>query len=136
MKIKIIHVSKRFSLPLWAVLIILFWLCLGCLVILLSAHLSHPVELCLFKRLTGLPCPTCGFTRGAFSILGGHIIQAWLYNPFLYSVLALFFAATSVRLLFAQTVRIHLTPMERAATWVLAIMLFCANWVYVIFYVG
>jgi hypothetical protein len=86
--------------------------------------------------LTGVACPTCGFTRGALSLLGGHPVQAWLYNPLLYSVLILFFVITIVRIISARSLRINLTNKERSTAWVLAVVMFFVNWVYVIFFVG
>jgi hypothetical protein len=118
------------------VLLILVWLGFGAGVIWLSKYLDRPIQLCLIKRLTGVACPTCGFTRGALSLLYGQVGQAWLYNPLLYSVFAVFFAATAVRIIFARSVRISLTSTERFVAWILGITLFFANWVYVIFYVG
>jgi hypothetical protein len=38
--------------------------------------------LCLFKRVTGIPCPSCGSTRSVLSILEGDFIGALLWNPF------------------------------------------------------
>ncbi|MHC4206792.1 MAG: DUF2752 domain-containing protein, partial [Planctomycetota bacterium] len=99
MRIEMIHVSRRPEWPLWAVLIVLAWSAFGLVLVWLSAHFHRPVQLCLVKHLTGISCPTCGFTRGALSLLGGHISQAWLYNPLLYSVLTLFFAAAAVRII-------------------------------------
>ena len=136
MKVEVVQVCRRPSWPLWAVLIVLIWTGLGAGALLLSAHLDRPVALCLVKRWTGVACPTCGFTRGALSLLHGHIGQAWLYNPLLYSALALFFAATAVRIISARSLRINLSSIERSAAWILAGVLFFANWVYVIFYVG
>ncbi|MHC4439928.1 MAG: DUF2752 domain-containing protein [Planctomycetota bacterium] len=130
-----IHVSRRPEWPLWAVLIVLAWSAFGLVLVWLSAHFHRPVQLCLVKHLTGISCPTCGFTRGALSLLGGHISQAWLYNPLLYSVLTLFFAAAAVRIISARSLRINLTGKERSAAWILAGVLFFANWAYVIFYV-
>lgn len=37
---------------------------------------------CLFKRLTGLSCPGCGFQRALHASLHGHLLQAWRYNMF------------------------------------------------------
>jgi len=136
MKIEMIHVSRRPPWPLWAVLIVLVWSALGSALVWLSAYFHRPVQLCLVKRLTGVPCPTCGFTRGALSLLGGHIAQAWLYNPLLYTVLALFSAVIAVRIIWGRSVSISLTSKERKAAWLVAGMLFFANWAYVIFYVG
>ena len=35
---------------------------------------------CVFKSITGLPCPGCGLTRGFRSLFSGHIIDAFNYN--------------------------------------------------------
>ena len=136
MRIELIHVSRRPGWPYWAVLIVLAWCGLGMGAMSLAAHLDQKVQLCLLKRLTGFPCPTCGFTRGAVSLLHGHVLQAWLYNPLLYSVLALFFAAVGVRVILGRAVRVSLSLTERRAAWILAMALFFANWAYVILYVG
>jgi hypothetical protein len=136
MKIEMVKVSRRPPWPLWAVLVVLVWSALGLVLVWLSAHFHRPVQLCLVKHLTGVACPTCGFTRGALSLLGGHVAQAWLYNPLLYSVLALFFAATTVRIVSARSLRINLTCKERSAAWILGGVLFLLNWAYVIFFVG
>jgi len=136
MKIEMVNVSRRPPWPLWAVLIVLVWATFGLSLVWLSAHFHRPVQLCLVKQLIGVACPTCGFTRGALSLLHGHISQAWLYNPLLYSLLALFFAATAVRIISARSLRINLTGTERSAAWILVGALFFANWGYVIFFVG
>lgn len=136
MKIEIVHVSRRPRWPLWAVLIVLVWSACGAALVWLSAYFHRPVQLCLIKRLTGVACPTCGFTRGALSLLHGQVAQAWFYNPLLYSALALFFAVVAIRIISARSVRINLTGTERSATWILAGALFFANWAYVILFVG
>jgi len=136
MKIEVVQVCRRPPWPLWAVSIVLVWMVFGAAAVLLIAHLDRPVELCLIKRYTGIPCPTCGFTRGVLSVLQGNVVRAWLYNPLLFSVLGLFFAATAVRVILARSVRVYLTSTERRIAWILAFALLFVNWVYVIFYVG
>ena len=136
MQSDVVQVCRRPQWPVWAVLIVLVWMGLGVAAVLLSAHLNRPVELCLIKRFTGLPCPTCGFTRGVLSLLSGRPGPAWLYNPLLFLVLALFIAVTGIRILFARSLRIRLTRTERAVAWLIAAVLLAANWAYVIFYVG
>jgi len=37
---------------------------------------------CLIKRVTGIPCPSCGSTRSVLSVLNGDIVAALLWNPF------------------------------------------------------
>jgi hypothetical protein len=43
---------------------------------------SFEPGVCLFKRITGIPCPSCGSTRSVLSILKGDFIGALLWNPF------------------------------------------------------
>ncbi len=43
--------------------------------------LGHPLGgACLFRRLTGLPCPTCGMTRSIVLTLDGHLGTALRLN--------------------------------------------------------
>jgi hypothetical protein len=69
-------------------------------------------------------------------LLGGHVVQAWLYNPLVYSALVLFFAASAVRAISARRLHVSLTSRERSVAWILAGVLFFANWLYVILFVG
>ena len=116
--------------------LVFVWLAEGSMAVWLDTHVDRPLQLCLFKRLTHIPCPTCGFTRSVLWLLCGQFSQAWLCNPLLCSVLGLFVGAAAVRLLLGQTVRVRLTRGERAIAWVLAVALFSLNWAYVIFCVG
>ena len=43
------------------------------------AHL--PFTPCIFRNLTGLPCPGCGMTRGFVAMGHGRIGDAWRANP-------------------------------------------------------
>ena len=56
------------------------------------------MALCLFKEITGMPCPGCGSIRAGQCLLNGDIGQALWYNPvavLLYVVFAfiLFYSA-------------------------------------------
>lgn len=53
----------------------------------LSCAFPEPVEalkgfdfICMFKRLTHLPCPSCGFTRGFLMMSRGDWLAATQYN--------------------------------------------------------
>ncbi len=37
---------------------------------------------CLFKRITHIPCPSCGSTRSVLSLLKGDLTGALFLNPF------------------------------------------------------
>jgi hypothetical protein len=120
----------------WSTLLSGLWLTLGGVILLLGTFGTRPVPLCLFKRLTGCPCPTCGFTRGVLSLLQGHPLQGWLYNPLLFSFLGTFGAALGIRVLFGRTLHVRWTRRERIALCLAALLLVLANWLYVIRYVG
>jgi hypothetical protein len=40
-----------------------------------------PFDVCVFHRLTGLPCPTCGMTRAVCHALHGHWAQSVAWHP-------------------------------------------------------
>ncbi|HAQ18251.1 MAG TPA: DUF2752 domain-containing protein [Prolixibacteraceae bacterium] len=46
-----------------------------------NVTLSLEPGVCMFKRVTGVPCPSCGSTRSVLSILNGDIFGAILWNP-------------------------------------------------------
>lgn len=65
-------------------------LLLGAAVALALLHAAHrPALPCLFRALTGLPCPLCGSTTAAVQIGSGHPGAAIAASP-----LAVFGAAT------------------------------------------
>lgn len=45
-----------------------------------SSQITSP-GLCIFKSVTGIPCPSCGSTRSVLSIIDGNFHQAMLHNP-------------------------------------------------------
>jgi hypothetical protein len=66
--------------------------CLGGYIWLISRVLygaSHSVVGCLFHKVTGVPCPSCGSTRSVLFLLKGDFIQALHANPFGYILLLL-----------------------------------------------
>jgi len=36
---------------------------------------------CAFQKMFGIPCPTCGLTRGVLLSLHGQFAEAWVLNP-------------------------------------------------------
>ncbi|MCD4700203.1 MAG: DUF2752 domain-containing protein, partial [Phycisphaerae bacterium] len=92
MRFKIVHVSRRPPWPWWAGAVVATWLVLGGVVTYVSGCMGLKVVLCFFKRLTGIPCPTCGFSRGLLCILRGDIAGALWHNPLVFSILAVFLA--------------------------------------------
>ena len=50
-------------------------------------------NICLFKKATGFPCPSCGTTRSVVYIINGEYESAFQYNPLGYIVLFIMVAA-------------------------------------------
>ena len=40
------------------------------------------IGVCLFKKATGIACPSCGSTRSVREVINGDIAGAFLFNPF------------------------------------------------------
>ncbi len=96
-----------------------------------------PYTLCLFLRLTGYPCPSCGFTRAFVAMAHGQ----WPAVMHLCPLAALFYAATA--LVFAVNAAallcgVRLTPGSllqwRLRAWVGFFcffgLLILSNWLY------
>ena len=88
---------------------------------------------CVFKGLTGIPCPTCGVTRTAFHLLQGNLQAAW-NTSFLFTTgyaLGIAYAAYCGLALLLKKKRIRIEFRNRQefliAVSVLGI-LFVANW--------
>ena len=48
------------------------------------------VPVCLFRAMSGLPCPGCGLTRALSSLIQGDPAAAFSYHPFAFILLPLF----------------------------------------------
>jgi len=73
--------------------------------------LTQLVPLCLFKQLTGLPCPGCGMTRSLIHLAHGDVCVALALNP----VGLLLFPALAALALAAL---VPLRLREPAARWI------------------
>src|SRR4051812_15920738 len=65
----------------WLVFLFCFagYMWLGYSFVLADVHNDFTV--CLFKNITGMPCPSCGITRSVMLLFQGKIFQAILINP-------------------------------------------------------
>ena len=95
----------------------------------------RPLTLCVFKGLTGLPCPTCGSTRALGRLFALDFAGALAMNPFT-TLLALVVAAwalADLALLPARrALELDVPPRHGAALRAGALVLFLANWVYLV----
>jgi ABC-type maltose transport system permease subunit len=123
------------KIPWWAIAVVAVWLSLVAGAVQLSHQHGRVITLCPMKRLTGLPCPTCGSTRAGLAMLTGEPLQAWLWNPLVVSVGAVAAVVLLVRLATGCTLRLNFTRRDwRIATAALIIAVL-ANWAYVL-YIG
>lgn len=106
--------------------------------ILLVALLVPPFyqggfTLCLFRNITGLPCPGCGMTR-AFLFLGhGDFYEAIRLNPnspLIFSIIVFLWFNKIVYMATGKEVRAYLTKREKVVMYLLFGFAMVAGWVY------
>jgi hypothetical protein len=89
---------------------------------------------CVFRAVTGIPCPTCGATRGTLALLDGQPLVALELNP-LVTIVAIGFVAGGVLAPLwvwrRGTVPVIATPLP-LWTRIGLIGLIIANWAWVI----
>ena len=99
--------------------------------------LGLPTPLCPLHAVTGIPCPSCGMTRGLGCLLHGRVTEAFLYNPLMMVMLL----GAALYLLYAAVVVIGRRPrlrweaLSRGASLFIRIVvgvLIAANWLYLI----
>ena len=54
-----------------------------------SASNAGDLGVCLFKRVTSIPCPSCGSTRSVLSLMKGDVFGALFWNPFGFILVAI-----------------------------------------------
>ena len=47
-----------------------------------SSGQASPSTPCMFKEVTGLPCPSCGSTRALLLLARGRMYDSFMMNPF------------------------------------------------------
>jgi hypothetical protein len=70
--------NRQYKIILLACLAGYIWIYFG---IIHGIYQKIFFEVCLLKKITNLPCPSCGTTRSVAAILNGDFGQAFLINP-------------------------------------------------------
>jgi hypothetical protein len=108
------------------------WFCFVVTAVLLSRRYNTPIEICLFKRITGIPCPTCGSTTGGLLILQGRFLQGWLANPFVYTAVPLIGLHLLFQIVTGYSIRFRYSKRGRLVVTILLIAVILGNWGYIL----
>jgi hypothetical protein len=89
---------------------------------------------CVFRALTGIPCPTCGTTRAATAFLNGELTAAIAANPMAALAGLVFVAGAPLAVGWTLTKKKLPSFIGPLPVWVrvLAASFIGLNWVYVI----
>jgi hypothetical protein len=94
-----------------------------------------PLTFCVFKGLSGLPCPTCGSTRTVARLFDLDPAGALAMNPFTTIVAVVLAAWAVVDLLLLpsrRALRVGFSPRLGRVLRIAALVAFMANWVYLL----
>jgi hypothetical protein len=91
---------------------------------------------CVFKGLTGLPCPTCGSTRSVVHLAHGDILSALAMNPLTTLCLVaaiVYFIASLMSVAFdLPHINVILADKEKNVMKAGVVMVLLAQWAYLI----
>jgi Protein of unknown function (DUF2752) len=62
-------------------ILIIFAIVAGYFLLFFFPHFISNYSFCLFKYVTGIPCPACGSTRATILLFDGEFIKSILLNP-------------------------------------------------------
>ena len=136
MEVRLVRTSRRLPWPTWSIVVVGVWLCLIGATVAAARALDWDIKVCVFRGLTGRPCPTCGMTRGVLSMLRGEIVAGWAYNPLMFTLPGIGAALALVRVAFGRKLELRLSRRQRRIAWAVFIVLVLLNWAYLIRYVG
>ncbi len=102
----------------------------------LNHNIFDIIPPCLFRQITGIPCPACGATHSGYYLSHLQIIPAFLINPFFFILfvgLIVWGGNTVAGLFFKKKLQIILTVQETKIIRFIIIVSFPLNWLYLIF---
>lgn len=97
-----------------------------------SAVIHPGATVCLFRNLTGHPCPTCGSTRMLTALLQGHLLESFLYNPFMFITGMVVVVLLLLRVGFSRVIYREVSPGIRRFFLAVLLLLFLLNWFYLL----
>ncbi len=99
--------------------------------------LGLPTPLCPLHALTGVPCPTCGMTRGLRCLLHGNVEAALLFNPLLILILVglIIYLVYCMVVVAARLPRLRWEKSSQSTALgirITVVMLLAVDWIYLI----
>lgn len=100
---------------------------------------AQGITVCVFKSVTGIPCPSCGTGRGIAYLLQGEFASAFMCNPFSFVVLPggiISLAWLNVDMirremtLYRSYLRMNLYLNKNRLAVLLIILFVCVNWLW------
>ncbi|MGH7131394.1 MAG: DUF2752 domain-containing protein [Phycisphaerales bacterium] len=136
MAIALVPAPRRFGIawPVW--LVGGAWVALVAAAWFLDRARGTSTPTCLFRAVTGVPCPTCGSTRCAMRLANADIVGAWSFNPFITVVLVWVGLYLILRLGFGRRLHLGLSHRQKTLGWAVLGVLMLVNWAYVLKYHG
>ncbi|MEM7228358.1 MAG: DUF2752 domain-containing protein [Planctomycetota bacterium] len=128
------HRRLRIHTLTMALAIVGVWGALILAIQLLDRARGTTTTVCMFKRFTGVECPTCGSTRATVALARGDVVDAFLWNPLIMVIMlgATIWLVLSVG--FARTVRLDMPRRHRWIVPLVTIALVLINWSYVLWF--
>jgi len=125
--------SRRPTVPRWAIVIVVIYLSLvGAQVWLAKATGANLPPMCMFRRVTGYPCPTCGSTRMVLAAAQGRIFEAAAYNPLMLFLAALAAVLLVLRVGFGRRIAWPTSVWGRWSLHAAILVAVLANWAYLL----
>jgi hypothetical protein len=118
----------------------LIWLSISLVSLTLAAAwlaIGLPWPRCMFHKITGLPCVTCGMTRCTIQFFHGHFVAALKWNPLVFAALCgvMAFDLYAFATLATRAPRLRICfCTQRVRTFVRfsVISAFALNWIYLL----
>lgn len=121
------------------ILFLLGWLLflpMAALVTFYNIGWIHPTKWlppCLFRFVTGLPCPGCGGTRAFTAVLRGDLIHAFFYHPvvpFCYLLYVVFMVTQTLERILRRTTNLRFHGLSFRLEYVyVAVLLILVQWI-------
>ena len=135
MRLACAKASRLPAAPRWAILFTALWLALVGVVVALDHRRGTETALCPMRRLTGVPCPTCGTTRGLLALARGWLGESVAWNPLMILSALAGMAVLALRMASGRTLRLDVTRSERRALVGLAAAALLVDWLYLLWHV-